>query len=86
MQGVAGAEIGYVVQERGIRSMQFLPGDTTFIFNFSRVLHDRGSISKYGCSSLGNVLYFVAEDGYYSHHRPAGNADRQRQGQSVVAG
>ena len=66
VQGVAGAEIGYVVQDRTIRTMQFLPGDTTFIFNFSRVLHDRGSISKYGFTSIGNVLYFVAEDGFYS--------------------
>ena len=66
VQGVAGAEIGYVVQDRAIRTMQFLPGDTTFIFNFSRVLHDRGSISLYGFSSIGNVLYFVSEDGFYS--------------------
>jgi hypothetical protein len=43
-----------------------LPGDTTYIFNFSRVLHDRGSVSKYGFTSIGNVLYFVAEDGFYS--------------------
>jgi len=66
VQGIAGAEIGYVVQDRGIRTLQFLPGDTTFIFNFSRVLHDRGSISKYGFTSIGNVLYFVSEDGFYS--------------------
>jgi len=66
VQGIAGAEIGYVVQDRTIRTMQFLPGDTTFIFNFSRALHDRGSVSKYGFTSIGNVLYFVAEDGFYS--------------------
>ena len=66
VMGVAGAEIGYVVQDRGIRALQFLPGDTTFIFNFSRVLHDRGSVSKYGFSAIGNVLYFVSEDGFYA--------------------
>jgi hypothetical protein len=66
VQGVAGAEIGYAVQDRTIRTIQFLPGDTTFIFNFSRVLHDRGSVSKYGFTSIGNVLYFLAEDGFYS--------------------
>jgi hypothetical protein len=66
VQGVAGAEIGYVVQERTVRTLQFLPGDTTYIFNFSRVLHDRGSVSLYGFSSIGNVLYFVSEDGFYS--------------------
>lgn len=66
VQGVTGGEIGYVVQDRCIRTMQFLPGDTTFIFSFSRVLHDRGCISKYGYVSIGNVLYFVAEDGFYN--------------------
>jgi hypothetical protein len=66
VMGVGGAEIGYVLQDRCIRSVQFLPGDTTLIFSFSRALHDRGSISKYGFVSIGNVLYFAAEDGFYS--------------------
>jgi hypothetical protein len=66
VQGICGAEIGYVVQDRGIRTLQFLPGDTNFIFNFSRVLHDRGCISKYGFTAIGNVLYFVSEDGFYA--------------------
>jgi hypothetical protein len=66
VQGVGGAEIGYVVQDRTIRTVQFLPGDTTLIFSFSRALHDRGSISKYGFTTIGNVLYFVSEDGFYS--------------------
>jgi hypothetical protein len=66
VQGVAGSEVGYALQERAIRTIQYLPGDITYIFNFSRVLNDRGSISKYGFSSVGNVLYFVAEDGFYS--------------------
>lgn len=66
VQGVAGGEIGYVVQDRGIRTIQFMPGDTTYIFNFSRVLHDRGCISKYGFTAIGNNLYFVSEDGFYT--------------------
>ena len=66
VQGVAGGEIGYAVQDRTIRTIQFMPGDTTYIFSFSRVLHDRGSVSKYGFASIGNVLYFVSEDGFYS--------------------
>ena len=32
VQGVAGGEIGYVVQDRAIRTMQFLPGDTNTHF------------------------------------------------------
>ena len=66
VQGIAGSEIGYIVQDRTIRSLQFLPGDVTFIFNISRIINDRGSISKYGFTSIGNVLYFLAEDGFYS--------------------
>jgi len=66
VQGVAGGEMGYVLQDRAVRTMQFLPGDTTYIFNFSRILDDRGCISKYGYDSVGSVLYFVSEDGFYS--------------------
>ncbi len=67
VQGVAGSEtIGYVVQERAIRTMQFMPGDTTFIFSFSRVVQDRGSISEFGFTTFANVLYFLAEEGFYA--------------------
>jgi Concanavalin A-like lectin/glucanases superfamily len=64
--GVDGGEIGYVLQQGAIRTLQFLPGDTTFIFNFSRVLHERGCISKYGFTCIGNTLYFLSEDGFYA--------------------
>ena len=64
VQGVAGGEIGYVLQDRAVRTLQFLPGDTTLIFSFSRVLDDRGCVSKYGFDTIGNVLYFVSEDGF----------------------
>jgi len=66
VQGVAGGEIGYVLQDRAVRTLQFLPGDTTLIFSFSRVLDDRGCVSKYGFDTIGNVLYFVSEDGFYA--------------------
>ena len=66
VQGVAGGEIGYVLQDRAVRTLQFLPGDTSLIFSFSRVLDDRGCVSKYGFDTIGNVLYFVSEDGFYS--------------------
>ena len=66
VMGVAGGEIGYVLQDRAVRTLQFLPGDTTLIFSFSRVLDDRGCVSKYGFDTVGNALYFVSEDGFYS--------------------
>lgn len=66
VQGVAGGEIGYVVQDRAIRLMQFLPGDTNTIFSFTRVVQDRGSISEFGYTTVANVLYFLAEEGFYA--------------------
>lgn len=66
VQGVAGDKVGYVVQDRAVRLMQFLPGDTTYIFSFSKVVYDRGSVSKYGYSTIGDVLYMLCEDGFYS--------------------
>ena len=85
VQGIAGAEIGYVLQERAVRTLQFLPGDTTFIFNFSRVLHDRGSVQQYGYSSLGNVLISCRKM-VSIVHRSTSHAGWHRQGQSVVGG
>ena len=64
--GIAGDKIGYVVSDRAIRLMQFLPGDTTFIFSFSKVVYDRGSISEFGYTSIGDTLYVLCEDGFYA--------------------
>jgi hypothetical protein len=67
VQGVAGSEVaGYVVQDRGIRTLQFLPGDINFIFTFARVVKERGSISEFGFDTNADVLYFLAEDGFYA--------------------
>jgi hypothetical protein len=67
VQGVAGSEtIGYVVQDRCIRTMQWLPNDTNLIFSFSRVMQDRGSISEFGYCTVANILYFAAEEGFYA--------------------
>jgi hypothetical protein len=66
IMGVAGDKIGYIVQDRAIRLMQFLPGDTTFIFSFSKVVYDRGSISPYGFNSIGDTLYVLCHDGFYA--------------------
>jgi hypothetical protein len=66
IMGVTGDKIGYVCQDRAIRVMQFLPGDTTFIFSFSKVVYDRGSVSEYGFTSIGDTLYFLADDGFYA--------------------
>jgi hypothetical protein len=66
VMGLAGDKIGYVVQDRAIRVMQFLPGDITFIFSISKVAYDRGSVSEYGFTSIGDTLYLLCEDGFYA--------------------
>ena len=67
VQGVAGNEgVGYIVQDRGIRLLQFLPGDIKTIFNITRAVKDRGSVSEYGFDTVADTLYFLSEDGFYS--------------------
>jgi hypothetical protein len=63
---VAGGEVGYILQDRCIRTMQFLPGDSVYIFNFTRVVQYRGCLSKFGAISVGNTVYFLSEDGFYA--------------------
>src|SRR5262249_43738354 len=55
--GVAGDTIGFVIQDRAVRSMQFLPGDTTFIFNFTKIVQDRGCTSRYGYCTVADTTY-----------------------------
>ena len=66
VQGVAGGEIGFVVQDRSIRTMQFLPGDSTTIFSFSRVEREKGCVGKDAFVFTRGVLFFLAEDGFYA--------------------
>jgi len=66
VMGLAGDKIGYVIQDRAIRVMQFLPGDTQFIWSISKAVYDRGSVSEFGYCSVNDSLFFLAEDGYWS--------------------
>jgi hypothetical protein len=67
IMGVGGNDtLGYILQDRSIRTMQFLPGDTTFIFSIARVVKDRGCVSEYGFATVSDVLYFVSESGFYA--------------------
>jgi hypothetical protein len=66
VMGLAGDTVGYILQDRAVRLMQFLPGDTTLIFTISRVVYERGSISEFGYVSVGDTLYMKCEDGFYA--------------------
>lgn len=58
--GVYGDQSGYVLQQHGVRSFQFLPGDTTTIFQFSKIPGAMGCVSPYGWTAApdGNIYYF----------------------------
>lgn len=64
--GVAGGEVGYVLQEYAIRRMRFLPG-SDYVFSFERVVDGKGCLSPYGFSTVAGTVYFLAEDGFYSY-------------------
>jgi len=64
--GVAGGEVGYVLQEYAVRRMRFQPG-SDYVFTFERVVDGKGCISPYGYTSVAGVVFFLAEDGFYSY-------------------
>lgn len=64
--GVAGGEVGYVLQEYAIRRMTFVPGSGV-AFQFERVIDGKGCLSPYGYATVGGVVYFVGEDGFYAY-------------------
>lgn len=64
--GVAGGEVGYVLQEYAVRRMRFQPG-SDYVFTFERVVDGKGCISPYGFCSVAGVVFFLAEDGFYSY-------------------
>lgn len=57
--GVYGDQSGFVLQQFGVRSLQFQPGDTTTIFRFAKVPGAAGCSSPYGWAvgQDGNVYY-----------------------------
>jgi len=65
VMGLAGDKIGYIVQDRAVSLLQFMPGDTTYIFQISKVVYDRGCVSECGFTSIGDNLYLICEDGFY---------------------
>lgn len=62
---VVGGETGYVMQEYAIRRMRFLPG-SDYVFTFERVVDGTGCVAPHGATTVGGVVYFIAEDGFYS--------------------
>lgn len=65
VRGIIGREFGTIFQERMIRRMSYVGGET--IFEFETVETGRGSITgPAGIIDAGDVVYFIDEDGFYA--------------------
>jgi hypothetical protein len=64
--GVAGGKVGYVLQEYAINRMRFT-GNPDYVFDFEKVVDGKGSLSPYGFTTVGGVVYFLSEDGFYAY-------------------
>jgi hypothetical protein len=61
---VVGGEYGVIVQRRAIVRMSY-EGPST-IFRFDEVDRNRGAIAAGAVASLGNTVFFIADDGFYA--------------------
>lgn len=64
--GVAGGQVGYVLQEYAINRMTFQPG-SDYVFTFEKIINGKGCISPYGYETVAGTVFFVAEDGFYAY-------------------
>jgi hypothetical protein len=65
INGLAGGEFGWVLQERAIRRAIFQPGNDQ-AFRYERVERERGAISGYSLVAVRDKIFFYADDGFYS--------------------
>lgn len=61
-----GDKTGFVLQKRGIRAYQFLPGDTATIFQFSKIDGAPGCIGPKAWCTIGPTVYYASDRGFYS--------------------
>lgn len=64
VQKIVGGEYGVVVQRRAIVRMSYEGSPT--VFRFDEVDRNRGAISAGAVTSLGSVVFFIADDGFYA--------------------
>jgi hypothetical protein len=64
--GIAGGMSGYVIQKQAIRAYQFLPGDTTRIFEFSKVEGAPGCVGLQAWAAANQSIYYISEEGFCS--------------------
>ncbi len=74
-----GFQSGLIFQEQAITQAYYVGGDT--IFNFNTYERKRGTRYPNACAQIGNVVYFISDDGFCQTDGSQVNAaDRARQG------
>ena len=61
--GITGGQYGLIFQENRITRMDYRGGNT--VFSFRRIEDNRGAIQGKNVVQVGNLVYFLSEDGFY---------------------
>ena len=61
--GVTGGQYGLIFQESRITRMDYRGGNV--IFSFRRIEDNRGAVQGKNVIQVGNLVYFLSEDGFY---------------------
>ena len=72
---IGNQERGVIFQERAIWLMSYV--GSPVVFQFDQVEDARGAYCPRGVISVGNIIYYIADDGFYAYHAgqsiPIGN-------------
>ena len=63
--GLEGGEEGFILQEKAVRRMTFIPGADE-VFRFQRLENAKGNIAPYSSTTIGQVVYYTSNDGFYA--------------------
>jgi hypothetical protein len=63
--GLEGAEEGYILQEKAVRRMTFIPGADE-VFRFQRIENAKGNIAPYASTTVKSTVFYISNDGFYS--------------------
>lgn len=64
--GISGDKSGYIIQQNAIRTFQFLPGDTTTIFEFSKAQDIPGCAGLNAWAIANQTVYYYSDEGFCS--------------------
>ena len=78
--GMTGGQYGLIFQENRITRMDYRGGNV--IFSFRRIEDNRGAVQGKSVVKVGNLVYFLSEDGFYvtdgNTSKPIGNGKVDR--------